>query len=131
MAVKIYLHDIDLDNNRLLNARHQPLTTQQRTDLGLLLTTGDAGRLVYDSDLSLFFFWNGAEWVEISQDKNFVHIQSVPSAIWTVTHNLNKYPAVSITDSANEEVIGEVNYVDLNTVIIEFSAPFSGKAFFN
>lgn len=131
MAVKIYYHDIDLDNNRLLNARMHPLTTLERNDLGLQLTDGDAGRLIYDSDQKSLFYWNGIQWAEVVSDKTFTHIQNIPSDTWTVNHQLEKFPSVSITDSANDEVIGEVNYVDINTVVIEFSAPFSGKAFFN
>lgn len=64
-------------------------------------------------------------------DKNYLHQQDVPSAQWVVNHNLNKYPAVSVTDSANSSVVGDVLYNSLNQVTITFSAPFSGKAFFN
>jgi hypothetical protein len=60
-----------------------------------------------------------------------VHTQTVPALEWTVTHNLGKYPSVSIVDSAEEEVIGEVEYVDTNSLIVKFTAAFSGKAFIN
>lgn len=64
-------------------------------------------------------------------DKNFVFTQNVPSALWVVTHNLNKYPAVSIVDSANTSVYSEIDYNSLNQVTLTFKSPFSGKAFFN
>lgn len=64
-------------------------------------------------------------------DKNFVHVQGLPSDTWTINHNLNKFPSVTIVDSANTEVIGEVEHVDLNNVILKFSGAFSGRAFFN
>ena len=60
-----------------------------------------------------------------------IHNQTVASSIWNITHNLNKYPSVSIVDAANEEVIGEVEHVTVNSLTVKFSAPFSGKAFLN
>lgn len=64
-------------------------------------------------------------------DKNYVHIQDASSATWVVSHGLNKYPSVSVVDSAGSTVVGYVFYDTLNQVTITFSAPFSGKAFFN
>ena len=61
----------------------------------------------------------------------YVFTQSTPAAVWTINHDLNKYPSVSIVDSANDEVIGEVNYTSTTQVVITFSAAFSGKAFLN
>lgn len=43
------------------------------------------------------------------------------------THGLNKYPAVSVIDSAGDEVVGSVEYVDTNSVIVNFAAAFSGR----
>lgn len=60
-----------------------------------------------------------------------IHTQTVASAVWSVTHNLGKYPSVSVIDSANEEVIGEVEHIDSNLLNIKFTAVFSGKAFIN
>ena len=60
-----------------------------------------------------------------------IHTQTVSSSTWNITHNLNKYPSVSIVDSSNEEVIGEVEYINSNSLTVKFSAPFSGKAFVN
>jgi hypothetical protein len=69
----------------------------------------------------------------ISDNFNFayIHDQSVPASSWTITHNLNKYPSVTIVDTANSEIIGEVVYNNSNTLILNFSASFSGKAFLN
>lgn len=61
----------------------------------------------------------------------YIHDQSTPSASWTVLHNLGKFPSVTIVDTANSEIIGEVNFVNNNTLTISFSASFSGKAYIN
>lgn len=60
-----------------------------------------------------------------------IHNQTVSSSTWNITHNLNKYPSVSIVDESNAEVIGEVEYLNPNSLTVKFSAPFSGKAFLN
>lgn len=64
-------------------------------------------------------------------DKHYHHVQPTPSAEWDVTHALGKYPAVTVVNSARDEVVGEVHYVDNNRVILRFTAAFSGQAFFN
>lgn len=67
----------------------------------------------------------------VSQDSNFVYTQSAPSASWVVAHNLNKYCSVTVVDSADNVVFGDVEYDSLNQVTITFAGAFSGKAFFN
>lgn len=60
-----------------------------------------------------------------------IHTQTVASSTWNITHNLNKFPSVSIVDSSNAEVIGEVEHTNANSLVVKFSAAFSGKAFIN
>jgi hypothetical protein len=48
------------------------------------------------------------------------------SAVVTVNHGLNKEPAVTIKDSAGDEVEGHVNHVSPDQLIIYFTAPFTG-----
>jgi hypothetical protein len=64
-------------------------------------------------------------------DKNYVHTQPVASATWTVQHNLNKFPSVTSVNTNNIEMYGEVVFNDLNSLTINFSAAFSGRAFIN
>lgn len=80
--------------------------------------------LVYDSTTQL--------WVNQTQPpETFVFVQSAPASTWNITHTLNKYPSVSIVDSANNEVDGDINYVDQNNITLNFASSFSGKAFLN
>ena len=67
----------------------------------------------------------------VSLDANSVYTQSSPSATWVVTHNLNKYCSVTVVDSADNIVFGDVLYNSLNQVTLTFAGAFSGKAFFN
>lgn len=70
--------------------------------------------------------WNGH-----IDDKNFVYTQSIASDSWTITHNLGKYPAVNIIDSANSNIIGSVTYNSLNQITISFAGDTSGTATLN
>lgn len=63
--------------------------------------------------------------------ETYTHTQRVPSEVWIVKHNLHRFPSVSIVDSGGNVVIGEINYEDADTVILEFSASFTGTAYFN
>lgn len=72
----------------------------------------------------------GAE-LGIVNNKNFVYVQATSSDIWEITHNLNKYPAVTVVDSGGSVVIGEIVYIDKNNIRITFTSAFSGKAYFN
>ena len=93
---------------------------------------GKSYTLSKDGDtLNLLGSDGSASSVTSKDDKNFVYTQAVPSATWTIAHNLGKYPAVTIVDSANRTVEGECEYIDLNTVRLTFSGAFSGKAYIN
>jgi hypothetical protein len=64
-------------------------------------------------------------------DKNYIFTQIAAAATWNVTHNLNKYPSVSVVDSGNNWVVGDVEYINENQLTITFNAAFSGKAYLN
>tara|TARA_R100000742_G_C4202728_1_gene31363 strand:+ start:170 stop:508 length:339 start_codon:yes stop_codon:yes gene_type:complete len=70
---------------------------------------------------------------DIGLDKNFVFTQSVPAIEWTINHNLNKYCSVTVVDSGlpPNVVIGDVSYTNKNTVVVTFTAAFSGQAYLN
>jgi hypothetical protein len=83
---------------------------------GLQGATGDTGAA-------------GADGVD--GDKHYAHEQAIAAATWGITHNMNKYPSVTVTDSAGDQVEGEVHYNGLNSLTLKFSAPFAGKAYLN
>lgn len=67
----------------------------------------------------------------IAQDKTYSHEQLSPATQWIITHNLNKYPSVSIIDSAGNIVFGDVKHESINKVTLSFTSAFAGKAFLN
>jgi len=64
-------------------------------------------------------------------DLTYVHNQLASATVWNVAHNLGKYSNVTVVDSGNTVVIGDVEYVDVNNLIITFSDAFGGKAYIN
>lgn len=92
-----------------------------------------AGRMHMATDTGkIFFDKSSTERVLVAQkDSNFIFNQIVPSSLWSITHNLNKLPNITIIDSAGSEVKGEIEYVDNNNIILHFSSEFSGKAILN
>ena len=69
-------------------------------------------------------------------DITYTHNQSSTSDTWTITHNLNRFPSVTVVDSTNTIVIGTVVYNSVNQLTITFfqagsALAFSGKAYLN
>lgn len=61
----------------------------------------------------------------------YVHTQSTPSATWTINHNLGRNPSVTVVDSSEKVVFGDITYVTDNQLTVSFSAAFGGKAYLN
>ena len=69
-------------------------------------------------------------------DITYTHNQSSTSDTWTITHNLNRFPSVTVVDSADTIVYGTVVYNSANQLTITFfqggsALAFSGKAYLN
>lgn len=64
-------------------------------------------------------------------DKNYIHRQDIASDEWNIIHNLEKYPSVTIVDSSENKVVGDVEYLSTNNLKVKFSSAFSGKAYLN
>jgi len=61
----------------------------------------------------------------------FQHDQGLPSQVWTINHNLNKYPSAVSVDSGGTTVLGQINFIDTNNLTITFVGAFSGTAYLN
>jgi len=61
----------------------------------------------------------------------FIFNQAIPATTWDITHNLGKFPSITVIDTGNTVVTGEYNYVNNNRVLLTFSAAFDGKAYLN
>ena len=59
----------------------------------------------------------------------FNHQQGVSSDTWTIRHNLNFYPNVTVVNSAGTIVEGEITYTNKNSLVLNFQSAFSGNAY--
>tara|TARA_Y100000389_G_scaffold141577_1_gene139489 strand:- start:2805 stop:3146 length:342 start_codon:yes stop_codon:yes gene_type:complete len=57
--------------------------------------------------------------------------QNTPATTWSVAHELNKFPSVTVVDSSGNVVIGEILYLSPIALTITFESSFSGKAYLN
>lgn len=71
----------------------------------------------------------GAPGVFNPGDVFYVHTQNTPSATWTINHNLNGHPTAVVHDSAGTQCEGTFSYPSTDTMIISFTAAFSGVAY--
>ena len=102
---------VDAGNADLYNASFTPITAN--------------GNITADK------YYGFAVYPELSADKHFTFTQSTAADTWNITHNLGKFPSVSVVDSGNTIVYGNIDYIDNNSLTITFSAAFGGKAYMN
>lgn len=60
---------------------------------------------------------------------SYVHNQGATASIWTINHNLNFHPNVTVYDSAGSMVEGSVDHINQAALTITFSDAISGKAY--
>ena len=69
-------------------------------------------------------------------DITYTHSQSSAADTWVITHNLHRFPSVTVIDSADTIVTGTVVYNSNIQLTITFftsgsASAFSGKAYLN
>ena len=62
-------------------------------------------------------------------DLGYIHDQMSASTTWVVNHGLSFIPNITVVDSAGTVVEGSYSYPNSDTVIINFSNSFAGKAY--
>ena len=72
----------------------------------------------------------------ITSNVTYTFSQSSAANTWTITHNLGRYPSVTVVNSANTIINGSVTYNSVNQLTVTFFSggsayAFSGKAYLN
>lgn len=57
--------------------------------------------------------------------------QAETSDTWVITHNLNKYPSVTVVDSAGTQFMAQIEYNSRNQVTVYLNGMTTGKAYLN
>ena len=106
----------------------EPVTTYNYATKEYVDThTGSAGAFTPTEEITSTTIQGAIE--EVRAKSKYVHNQASAATTWSITHNLKFYPNVSIVDSALSHVMGEVTYINENSLTVSFSSAFSGKAF--
>ena len=103
---------------------------------GIVTISGTTMTMTCDSfgGSSFFASWN----IHLAGDKgatgatggSYVHNQSSSASVWTVTHNLGYFPGgISVIDSGESIVVGDVTHTSINQFTVSFSTSFSGKVY--
>lgn len=57
--------------------------------------------------------------------------QSISLAVWTVPHNLGRFPSVTVVDNLNNKIEPDIQYLDNNNIQITHGVALVGKAYLN
>ena len=57
----------------------------------------------------------------------FTYMQSTPAASWPVVHNLGRHPYAVTLTVGTSQVYTDVDFPDLNTVVLTFATPTAGR----
>ena len=63
--------------------------------------------------------------------KTYIHEQGTSSDTWEIEHNLNKYPSVTVIDTAGRVFTAQVEYNSENKCTVYINAATKGKAYLN
>ena len=88
------------------------------------------GNLIADKHYAMAFSPKG------QTDKNYVTpnyltFNQANNFTNTVTHNLNKFPSVTVVDSGGSHIVGDVQHINENSFTIKFTSSFSAKVYAN
>lgn len=62
---------------------------------------------------------------------SYTHAQAAPAAVWTVPHNLGRYPSITVTDHLGAVVVPDVLYVSSAIVQVTHGSAIAGFAYCN
>jgi len=59
----------------------------------------------------------------------YIRHQLIPAAVWTIPHGMNRTPSVTVIDSTEAVVYGDIQHDSSHQLTISFSSAFAGTAY--
>lgn len=59
----------------------------------------------------------------------YEHIQTTASTVWTIPHNLNTFPPITVLSPTGQLLYADVQYVDSNNITVTHTSAESGKCY--
>jgi len=111
----------------------QPLVSRIPIELSMTKPgpKGEPGLSAYEVWIEDGNVGSATDYLTSVGSSTFIHDQIASSNTWVISHGLGKYPSVSIVDTGNTVIIGDVVYLSTNELQVSFTAIFSGKAYLN
>jgi hypothetical protein len=110
--------------------------TSDTTFIDMTPTTPTTGNVEITASLSATgtpdntkFLRGDNVWARANETYTFA--QASASVVWTVQHNLDKFPSVTMVLSTGQKGYGDIVYIDENNLTITFASAESGKAYMN
>ena len=110
--------------------------TSDTTFIDMTPTTPTSGNVEITASLSATgtpdntkFLRGDNVWARANETYTFA--QASASVVWTVQHNLDKFPSVTMVLSTGQKGYGDIVYIDENNLTITFASAESGKAYMN
>ena len=61
--------------------------------------------------------------------RRYIHTQASANTTWAIVHDLGGKPSVTIVDTSDTHVVGDVTYISETSITVSFTAAFSGYAY--
>ena len=61
--------------------------------------------------------------------RRYTHTQASANTTWAIVHDLGGKPSVTIVDTSDTHVVGDVTYNSETSITVSFTAAFSGYAY--
>jgi len=110
--------------------------TSDTTFIDMTPTTPTSGNVEITASLSATgtpdntkFLRGDNVWARANETYTFT--QASASVVWTVQHDLDKFPSVTMVLSTGQKGYGDIVYIDENNLTITFASAESGKAYMN
>lgn len=121
------------DGAIIVSDPNQPISVVKRgakiTQVVTAGTRGPAGKSSYEIWLEQGNSGTIEDYFASLSGGHYTYDQMVPSEVWTIEHNLAFFPNVMTFDSAGTQIVGSVDHIDKNNLVITFSHSNGGKAY--
>lgn len=125
-----------INPNTQINVSLNGETSVQTTIIGetkiqTTLVGGARGLSAYEVWLTEGHTGTPEDFLNWLRSTSYIFVKSSAATVWDITHNMGKFPSVTVVDSSGNVIGGDVQYMDENSIRLTFRVQFAGKAYLN
>ena len=95
----------------------------------VIIDESSANQIIIDAEsVNLVGVRTGAV-PSVSVVRRYIHEQASPATSWAIVHDLGGKPSVTIVDTSDTHVVGDVTYNSTTSITVAFTAAFAGYAY--